>query len=88
MRGWSFSPTTAPAEGAVSLEVVPMNRPVPVVAGVCIDVLHARFLRLLPKIEGHARIFFRGVRCPVRQEDLVQECIGLGCYADARIMRN
>jgi hypothetical protein len=55
-----------------------MNRPVPVVAGVCVDVLHARFLRLLPKIEGHARIFFRGVRCPVRQEDLVQECVGLG----------
>ena len=55
-----------------------MNRPVPVVAGVCIDVLHARFLRLLPKLETHARIAFRGVRCPVQQEDRVQECVALG----------
>ena len=54
-----------------------MNRPVPVVAGVCIDVLHARFLRLLPKIEGHARIFFRGLRCPVKREDKIQECVAL-----------
>jgi hypothetical protein len=55
-----------------------MNRPVPVVVGVCIDVLHARFLRLLPKIETHARICFRGVRCPVQKEDKVQECVALG----------
>jgi hypothetical protein len=55
-----------------------MNRPVPVVAGVCIDVLHARFLRLLPKLETHARIAFRGIRCPVKQEDRVQECAALG----------
>ena len=55
-----------------------MNSPVPVVVGLCIDVLHARFLRLLPKIETHARIVFRGVRCPVQQEDRVQECVALG----------
>jgi hypothetical protein len=54
-----------------------MNRPVPGLAGVCVDVLHARFLRLLPKIETHARIVFRGVRCPVQQEDRVQECVAL-----------
>src|SRR5262249_7089437 len=35
-------------------------------------------LRLLPKIETHARIAFRGVRCPVMQEDRVQECVALG----------
>jgi hypothetical protein len=55
-----------------------MNRPVPGLAGVCVAVLHARFLRLLPKIETHARIIFRGVRCPVQQEDRVQECVALG----------
>jgi len=55
-----------------------MNSPVPGLPGACVAVLHARFLRLLPKIETHARIVFRGVRCPVRQEDLVQECVGLG----------
>ena len=42
------------------------------------DVLHARFLRLLPKLEAHARICFRGVRCPVKQADRVQECVALG----------
>jgi hypothetical protein len=55
-----------------------MTRPVPNLTGVCVAVLHDRFLRLLPRIEGHARIFFRGVRCPARQEDLVQECVALG----------
>jgi hypothetical protein len=55
-----------------------MNRPVPGLAGVCVAVLHARFLRLLPKLETHARICFRGVRCPVKQEDRVQECVALG----------
>jgi hypothetical protein len=45
---------------------------------VCLDVLHARFLRLVPRIEGHARIFFRGIRCPVKREDKVQECVALG----------
>jgi hypothetical protein len=55
-----------------------MTRPVPNLTGVCIAVLHARFLRLVPRIEGHARIFFRGVRCPVKQEDKIQECVALG----------
>src|SRR5262245_14328397 len=55
-----------------------MNRPVPGLAGVCVAVLHARFLRLLPKLEAYARIAFRGVRCPVKKEDKVQECVALG----------
>ena len=55
-----------------------MNSPVPSLAGVCVAVLHARFLRLLPKIVTHARIVFRGVRCPLKQEDKVQECVALG----------
>jgi hypothetical protein len=55
-----------------------MNRPVPGVAGVCVEVLHVRFLLLLPRIVTHARIVFRGVRCPVKQEDRVQECVALG----------
>jgi hypothetical protein len=55
-----------------------MNSPVPGLAGVCAAVLHARFLRLLPKLETHARIVFRGVRCPVKKEDRVQECVALG----------
>jgi hypothetical protein len=54
-----------------------MNRPVPGLAGACVAVLHARSLRLLPKLETHARIVFRGIRCPVKQADKVQECVAL-----------
>jgi hypothetical protein len=55
-----------------------MNRPVHVLPTECAAVLHARFLRLLPKLETHARICFRGITCPVKQEDRVQECVALG----------
>jgi DNA-directed RNA polymerase specialized sigma24 family protein len=41
------------------------------------DALHARFLTLLPKIQAHAQIYFRDVRCPGRREDAVQECAAL-----------
>jgi hypothetical protein len=41
-------------------------------------VLHVRFLALVPRIETHAWIFFRGIRCPVTREDRVQECVALG----------
>ena len=38
---------------------------------------HAGFLALLPRIETHARITFRGIRCPVRREETVAEAVGL-----------
>jgi DNA-directed RNA polymerase specialized sigma24 family protein len=41
------------------------------------DAPHARFLVLLPRIERHARIYFRHLRCPVRREDAVQETLCL-----------
>src|SRR5438045_1777134 len=53
----------------------------PGLAGACADVLHARFLRLLPKLAAHAHIVFRGVRCPVKQADKVQECVALVALA-------
>jgi hypothetical protein len=37
------------------------------------DREHARFLAALPRIEQHARIFFRGVCCPHRKADLIAE---------------
>jgi hypothetical protein len=46
-------------------------------AAASIEVLHMRFLTLVPRIETHAQICFRGVRCPVTQEDRVQECVAL-----------
>jgi hypothetical protein len=30
--------------------------------------LHARFLKLLPRIELHARVYFRGVKCPNKKD--------------------
>jgi hypothetical protein len=55
-----------------------MNRPVQRLAAAPVEVLHVRFLALVPRIETHARIYFRGIRCPVKQEDRVQECVALG----------
>src|SRR3954471_2019272 len=40
-------------------------------------LLHAGFLALLPRIETHARIFFRHVRCPGRREDLIAEAVAV-----------
>lgn len=39
--------------------------------------LQARFQTVLPRIERHARIFFRWVRCWQQREDRVAETIGL-----------
>lgn len=42
-----------------------------------IDTLHARFLALLPRIETHARIYFRHLKCPGRKEEAVAETVGI-----------
>jgi hypothetical protein len=55
-----------------------MNRPVQRLAAAPVEVLHVRFLLLLPRIVTHAQVFFRGVKCPVQKEDKVQECVALG----------
>ncbi|MBI3822046.1 MAG: hypothetical protein HY289_05115 [Planctomycetes bacterium] len=39
--------------------------------------LHARFVIILPRIEAHAQIYFRNVRCPARRADQVAETIAL-----------
>jgi hypothetical protein len=39
--------------------------------------LQARFLELLPRIEGHARSRFRHLRCPGRRADAVAETIAV-----------
>src|SRR5262245_49958368 len=47
-------------------------------AAASVEVLHVQFLALVPRIETHATIFFRGIRCPVTREDRVAECVALG----------
>jgi len=38
---------------------------------------HARFLTILPRIQTHARIYFRRVPCPHRKADYVAEAVAL-----------
>ena len=42
-----------------------------------IHSLHARFLLLLPRIETHARIYFRDIRCAAQRADQIAETIAL-----------
>jgi hypothetical protein len=42
--------------------------------------LHRRFLSLLPRIELHGRIYFRGLKCDLKKEDLIAELVAL-CWA-------
>ena len=39
--------------------------------------LHARFLTMLPRIETHAKIYFRDVRCSAKRADWIAETIAL-----------
>jgi hypothetical protein len=41
------------------------------------DTLHATFQALLPKLQTHASIYFRDVRCPDQKADRIAECIAL-----------
>ena len=43
-----------------------------------LEELHAQFLELMPKIEHHAKIYFRGVQCSHKRADRIQECVALG----------
>ena len=39
--------------------------------------LHARFLMLLPRIETHAKIYFRDIRCADKRADRIAETIAV-----------
>lgn len=41
------------------------------------EALHARFLTILPRIELHAQIFFRHVKCPNKKSDCIAEVIAI-----------
>jgi hypothetical protein len=51
------------------------------------ESLQSRFLELLPRIELHARICFRDVRCPQRRDDLVAEAVSLAWLWYVRLAR-
>ena len=46
-------------------------------APAALEQLHRQFLALLPRIELHARITFRGVCCPGRRADAIAEAVAL-----------
>jgi hypothetical protein len=56
------------------VEIVPVATPTDPAA---LARLHSGFLALLPRIETHGRVYFRGVRCPHRREDLIAETVAL-----------
>ena len=39
--------------------------------------LHARFLMMLPRIETHAKVYFRYIRCADKRADQIAETIAL-----------
>jgi hypothetical protein len=49
--------------------------------------LHARFLAILPRIEQHARIYFRHIRCPTQKEEVLAEVRGLVWKWFVRLVR-
>jgi hypothetical protein len=49
--------------------------------------LHEAFLALLPRLQLHGRVYFRGVRCPTRKEDLIAEMVALAWLWFVRLAR-
>ena len=41
------------------------------------SALHATFATILPRIETHARVYFRGVQCPHQKADRIAETVAL-----------
>ena len=55
-----------------------MNQPVPFQPSLpSADALHQGFLSILPRVEVHARVCFRHVRCADRREDAVAEAVAI-----------
>ncbi|MFO0881542.1 MAG: hypothetical protein U0840_29940 [Gemmataceae bacterium] len=42
-----------------------------------LNALHAHFLAILPRIETHAKVRFRYLRCPGRRDDMIAEVIAV-----------
>jgi hypothetical protein len=51
--------------------------------------LHASFLAIvLPRVLSHGRVCFRGMKCPHRREDAIQDMIGLAWTWHLRLAEN
>src|SRR5471032_442447 len=67
LPGRSGFTTGPPSARGRSMRAVPMS----------IHSLHARFLLLLPRIEAHAKIYFRDIRCAAQRADQIAETVAL-----------
>src|SRR5712691_7395962 len=62
----------------VSPEVSPMTASTPVLeSDLALNTLHANFLSLLPRIQRHARIAFRHVKCQTQKDEAIAEVVAL-----------
>ncbi len=55
------------------MRALPLTRP----SDASLAALQAHFLSILPRIEWQAFVYFRGLRCPNRKDDAVQETVAL-----------
>jgi hypothetical protein len=49
--------------------------------------LQARFLAVMPRIEMHARIYFRHLKCPHQRDEALAECLALAWVWFIRLVR-
>ena len=49
--------------------------------------LQHHFLALMPRIERHARIYFRHLQCPHQREEALAECLALAWWWYVRLVR-
>ena len=73
-----FSLTEPPrSRGGSREEVASLSQATSSFSTTSTDQLHERFLALLPKIQAHAQIYFRYVRCPHQRDDKIAETVAL-----------
>jgi len=68
------------------MEVVPLITSMPG-STVSLTHLHAAFMAALPRIELHAQVYFRNVRCPGRKEDAIAETVALSWVWFVRLVQ-
>jgi hypothetical protein len=49
--------------------------------------LQVRFLAVMPRIETHARIYFRHLKCPHQRDEALAECLALAWWWFVRLVR-
>jgi hypothetical protein len=59
------------------LHPLPAEAPTPADAPSTPEALQSHFLEILPRVETHARIYFRHLRCPGRRDDAVAETVAV-----------